>query len=56
MRNKEHILTKLDAQIQKINFLQRQIESGTMSGPDAIRLLGAISKELETLHERLQAE
>ena len=56
MRNKEHILNKLDAQIQKLGFLQRQIEAGMISGPEAIRLITAISRELETLHERLQSE
>lgn len=56
MKNKFHSLNKLDAQVQKLRFLQRQIESGLISGPDAITHLEQIARTLESLHERLDLE
>ena len=56
MKNKSHTLNKLDAQSHKLKFLQRQIETGLISGPEAIRLIESVIRELESLHERLDLE
>ena len=56
MRNKFHSLNKLDAQVQKLRFLQRQIESSRLSAKDAIQIIEQIARELESLHERLDLE
>jgi len=56
MKNKFHSLNKLDAQVQKLRFIQRLIEVGRISGPDAITSLEQIARELESLHERLDLE
>ena len=56
MKNKYHSLNKLDAQVHKLRFLQRQIESGLISGPAAIAHLELIARALESLHERLDLE
>lgn len=56
MKNKYHTLNKLDAQVHKIRFLQRQIEAGLINGPDAIANLEQIARTLESLHERLDLE
>lgn len=56
MKNKYHSLNVLDAQVQKLRFLQRQIEVGRINGPNAIAQLEQIARTLELLHERLDLE
>ncbi len=56
MKNKYHTLNKLDAQVQKLRFIQRQIEAGLINGPDAVAHLEQIARTLESLHERLDLE
>lgn len=54
MKNKQSTLTKLDSQVQKLKFIQRKIETSTISGPEAIQLIQGIINDLELLHERLE--
>jgi hypothetical protein len=56
MRGKEHTINKLDAQITKLQSLQRMIEQRSLSGEQAINLIGQITKELEVISNRLGLE
>jgi hypothetical protein len=56
MRYKEHTLSKLEAQATKLKTLQRQISNADISGPDAIKFIESIVKEIELVVERLGLE
>jgi len=56
MRYKGHTINKLEGQVSKLKTLQRQIEMGSISGPDALRQLDSVIKELTNIIERLDLE
>lgn len=56
MRYKGHTINKLEGQVSKLKTLQRQIEMAAISGPDAVRQIEAVVKELNNVIERLDLE
>lgn len=56
MRYKGHTINKLEGQVSKLKTLQRMIEMGTVSGPDAVKQIQNVVKEIELVIERLDLE
>lgn len=56
MRYKQHTIEKLDAQLTKLESLRKYVQNGAISGPDAIKFIEAIQKELQLVIERLSLE
>ena len=56
MRHKRFTLEKLEAQHTKLNTLKKRIANADISGPEAIKFIEVIQKELEYVAERLGLE
>jgi hypothetical protein len=56
MRNKRNTVEKLDAQVTKLNTLKKRITNADISGPEAIKFIETIQKDLLFVVERLELE
>ena len=56
MRYKEHTISKVEGQIQKLESIQRGMEGRMISATDALEILRSVIKELKLVSERLQLE
>jgi len=56
MRNKRFTIEKLDAQNTKLNTLKKRIQNSDVSGPEAIKFIETIQKDIQYILERLELE
>jgi hypothetical protein len=56
MKNKTSIVQKLEAQTVKLQHLQREIELGRVTGPNAIVYIEGIKSDIRAVAERLDLE
>jgi len=56
MRNKRNTVEKLDAQVTKLNTLKKRITNSDITGPEAIKLIEIIQKDISFVVERLELE
>ena len=56
MRYKLHTIEKLDAQQTRLESLRKYIENGAIKGPEAVKFIESIQKELQLVIERLGLE
>ena len=56
MRNKRNTLEKLDAHATKLNTLKKRIENADISGPEAVKFIETLQKDLYFIVERLELE
>ena len=56
MRYKEHTLRKLEAQSNKLESIQKAIESNHVSAHDVVRMIAEIRKEVNLVVERIELE
>ena len=56
MRNKRHTIEKLEAQVTKLDTLKKRINNADISGPDAIKFIETLQKDMNFVVERLELE
>lgn len=56
MRHKRITIEKLEAQHTKLNTLKKRISNADVSGPEAMKIIENIQKEIEYVTERLSLE
>lgn len=56
MRHKRFTIEKLDAQNTKLNTLKKRINNADITGPEAIKFIETIQKELNYIIDRLGLE
>ena len=56
MRHKRFTIEKLEAQNTKLSTLRKRIANADISGPEAIKFIELIQKELDYILERLGLE
>lgn len=56
MRHKRTTIEKLEAQHTKLNTLKKRIGNADVSGPEAMKIIENIQKEVEYVMERLGLE